>query len=144
MATTLVRNPLAARTQPHNAGMSISPCRTTLRKPSALKRPLSPEPAAEVADHSSKRARTAQAVVVEQSPTPAVSRAEAKKEKERRREKDRLAREEEFRIKYTRAFPSWVFYFDLDTGNPEIAATKAHLEKRLAYMGAVSSLSIVI
>ncbi|OJT10762.1 Hsk1-interacting molecule 1 [Trametes pubescens] len=116
--------------------MSISPCRTTLRKPSALKRPLSPEPAAEVADHSSKRARTAQAVVVEQSPTPAVSRAEAKKEKERRREKDRLAREEEFRIKYTRAFPSWVFYFDLDTGNPEIAATKAHLEKRLAYMGA--------
>ncbi|KAI0633400.1 Dfp1/Him1, central region-domain-containing protein [Trametes polyzona] len=137
MATALIRNPLATRPQPHNTDMSISPCRSTLRKGSALKRPLSPEPAPELADHISKRAKLApQAAVVQDSPTPAVSRAEAKKEKERKREKERQAREEEFRVKYTRAFPNWVFYFDLDTGNPEIATTRSHLEKRVAYMGA--------
>ncbi|KAH9855201.1 Dfp1/Him1, central region-domain-containing protein [Lenzites betulinus] len=135
MATTLVRNPLAARPQPHNTGMSISPCRTTLRKTSAYKRPLSPEPA-ELIDHSSKRAKTVPQLVVQESPTPAASRPETKKEKERRREKERLAREEEFRVKYSRAFPSWVFYFDLDTGSPEIATIRGHLEKRVAYMGA--------
>ncbi|KAI0371142.1 hypothetical protein BV20DRAFT_965816 [Pilatotrama ljubarskyi] len=137
MATALIRNPLATRPQPHNTGMSISPCRTTLKKASAaIKRPHSPEPAPELTDHSSKRAKTAPQPVVEQSPTPAVSRADAKKERERRREKERIAREEEFRIKYTRAFPNWVFYFDIDTGNPEIATTRAHLEKRVTYMGA--------
>ncbi|KAI0769319.1 Dfp1/Him1, central region-domain-containing protein [Trametes elegans] len=136
MATALLRNPLATRPQPHSTGMSISPCRTTLRKSAAIKRPLSPEPAAEPTDHSSKRAKTSSQTVVQPSPTPAVSRAELKKEKERRREKERMAREEEFKIKYSRAFPNWVFYFDLDTGNPEIATKRDHLEKRVAYMGA--------
>ncbi|KAI0829678.1 Dfp1/Him1, central region-domain-containing protein [Trametes gibbosa] len=136
MATTLVRNPLATRPQPHNTGMPISPCRTALRKTSAFKRPLSPEPAVELTEHSSKRVKTAPQPVVLHSPTPSAARADAKKDRERRREKERLAREEEFRVKYSRAFPSWVFYFDLDTGNPEIATTRAHLEKRVAYMGA--------
>ncbi|KAI0674990.1 Dfp1/Him1, central region-domain-containing protein [Trametes maxima] len=136
MATTLVRNPLATRHQQHDAGMSISPCRTALRKTSALKRPLSPEPATELTDHSAKRSRTTPQAVVLPSPSPAVSRTEAKKERERRREREKLAREEEFKVKYTRAFPNWVFYFDLDTGNPEMATTRAHLEKRLVFMGA--------
>ncbi|KAI9067134.1 hypothetical protein FKP32DRAFT_1755413 [Trametes sanguinea] len=128
MATAFTRNPLATRPQSHDAGMSVSPCRTTVKKTSALKRPLSPEPALELTDHSTKRAKTAQQVVVEASPTPALTRADAKKERERRREKER----EEFKIKYSRAFPNWVFYFDLDQAHPD----RAQLEKRVAYMGA--------
>ncbi len=123
--------------------MSISPCRTTLRRASgAIKRPLSPEPVADARDHSSKRVKTTLvAQVVQESPTPsALSRAEARKENQRKKDKERLAREEEFKVKYSRAFPNWVFYFDFDTGNPEVAATRAHLEKRVTYMGAVSGL----
>ncbi|KAI8993787.1 Dfp1/Him1, central region-domain-containing protein [Trametes punicea] len=127
MASTLVRNPLATRPQPHGAGMSVSPCQSMLKKSPVFKRPLSPEPGVEAADHSVKRAKIAGQPVVE-SPSPALSRAEAKKERERRRDKER----EEFKVKYTRAFPNWVFYFDLDPSNPE----RAHLEKRVAYMGA--------
>ncbi|TBU29544.1 Dfp1/Him1, central region-domain-containing protein [Dichomitus squalens] len=119
--------------------MSISPCRTTLKRANVvLKRPHSPEPADTPTDHSSKRVKTTpSAPVVQESPTPAAAaRAEAKKEKERRREKERIQREEEFKAKYSRAFPSWVFYFDLDSGNPETALIRNHLEKRVSYMGA--------
>ncbi|KAI0655956.1 Dfp1/Him1, central region-domain-containing protein [Cubamyces menziesii] len=128
MATAFLRNPLATRPQPDITGMSISPCRTTLKKSSAFKRPLSPEPAADLGDRSVKRAKTTSQAMVQESPTPGVSRTDAKKERERRREKEK----EEFKIKYSRAFPNWVFYFDLDTAHPE----RAHLEKRVAYMGA--------
>ncbi|CDO76723.1 hypothetical protein BN946_scf184796.g17 [Trametes cinnabarina] len=128
MATAFTRNPLATRPQLHDTGMSLSPCRTTLKKVSALKRPLSPEPAVDLTDHSTKRAKTTPQAVVDESPTPALTRADAKKERERRREKER----EEFKIKYSRAFPNWVFYFDLDPAHPD----RAQLEKRVAYMGA--------
>ena len=143
-AAPLPRNPLATRPQQHNTGMSISPCRTILKKSSvALKRPLSPEPADTPTDHSSKRVKTTpSAPVVQESPTPAAAaRMEAKKEKERKREKERLQREEEFKVKYSRAFPSWVFYFDLDSGNPETASIRNHLEKRVGFMGAVSRMN---
>ena len=124
--------------------MSISPCRTTLKRTDrALKRPHSPEPVETPTDHSSKRVKTTpSAPVVQESPTPAVAaRAEAKKEKERRREKERIQREEEFKAKYSRAFPNWVFYFDLESGNPETASIRNHLEKRVSYMGAVGDLN---
>lgn len=141
-AAPLLRNPLATRSQLNDSGMPISPCRTTLKKQSAVKRPLSPEPTEELRDHSSKRAKTnaSRAPVVQESPTPAAAaRAEAKKEKERQKEKDRSDREEVFKTRYTRAFPGWVFYFDFELDNPE-STTRTHLEKRVAYMGAVSSL----
>ena len=86
-AAPIPRNPLATRPQEHNTGMSISPCRTTLKRTNqALKRPHSPEPVETPTDHSSKRVKTTpSAPVVQESPTPAVAaRAEAKKEKERR------------------------------------------------------------
>ncbi len=143
-AAPLPRNPLATRPQQHNTGMSISPCRSTLKKTSvALKRPLSPEPADTPTDHSSKRVKTTpSAPVVQESPTPAAAaRMEARKDKDRRREKERVQREEEFKVKYSRAFPSWVFYFDLDSGNPETASIRNHLEKRVGFMGAVSCMS---
>ncbi|KAI0702947.1 Dfp1/Him1, central region-domain-containing protein [Cerioporus squamosus] len=132
-AAALPRNPLATRPQSHHAGMSISPCRTTLRKASAaVKRPHSPEPSADKDDQSSKRAKTTLvAPAVQDSPTQSVaSRADAKKEKERKKERDKL----EFKSKYSRAFPGFVFYFDLDTGNPEIEAVRMHLYERVKYM----------
>ncbi|RPD63918.1 hypothetical protein L227DRAFT_650888 [Lentinus tigrinus ALCF2SS1-6] len=134
-AATLPRNPLATRPQSHNAAMVSEPRRTALRKASAAtKRPHSPEPTADRDDHSSKRAKTALlAPVVQQSPSLSVaSRAEARKDRERRKEK----LEEEFKTRYTRAFPGFVFYFDFDTGNPEVEAIRAHLEKRVLYMRA--------
>ena len=143
MATAglFTRNPLATRPQLHDTGMSISPCRSTLRKPSTAKRALSPEPAADGRDHSSKRVRTSvsRAPVVEESPTPAAAaRAEEKRERAKQKAKDRLDREEDFKNKYSRAFPNWTFYFDFDLDNPETVSTRNHLEKRLNYMGAVS------
>lgn len=123
-ATAFPRDPLATRPQSHNAGMSISPCRTTLRRTSAaVKRPHSPEPTVDKGDQSSKRVRTTSvAPLVQESPTlSVVSRMEVKKQKERQREKEKL----DFKLKYSRAFPGFRFYFDLDTGNPEIEATKA-------------------
>ncbi|KAI0745486.1 Dfp1/Him1, central region-domain-containing protein [Earliella scabrosa] len=119
--------------------MSIAPCRTTLRKASgAVKRPHSPEPMADTHDHSSKRVKTTLvAPVVQESPTPlAASRAEAKKERERKKEKERLAREEEFKVKYTRAFPNWVFHFDFDACNSDHTALRSQLEKRLTNLNA--------
>ena len=140
-AAALPRNPLATRPQSHNGGMVISPCQTTLRKASSVnKRPHSPEPAADEDDQSSKRAKTSSVtLVVQQSPTLSVaSRAEAKKERDRKKE-SKFKAEEKFKTQYTRAFPGFVFYFDLDTGNPEVKAMKAHLEKRVSYMRALSS-----
>ena len=61
-----------------------------------------------------------------------------KKERERQKEKDRIDREENFKARYSRAFPTWVFYFDFDSDNPETAWTRTHLEKRILWMNAVS------
>ncbi|KAH9942302.1 Dfp1/Him1, central region-domain-containing protein [Epithele typhae] len=114
--------------------MSISPCRTSYKKSSsALKRPLSPEPAAEDYDQSLKRAKTSTSrfVVVDESPLPAAAaRAEVKRERERQKDKERMVREETFKAKYSRAFPSWTFYFDFDSNTPETAAIRSQLEKR--------------
>lgn len=97
---------------------------------------------ADTHDHSSKRVKTTLvAPVVQESPTPlAASRAEAKKERERKKEKERLAREEEFKVKYTRAFPNWVFHFDFDACNSDHTALRSQLEKRLTNLNAVSRL----
>ncbi|EKM54344.1 uncharacterized protein PHACADRAFT_258137 [Phanerochaete carnosa HHB-10118-sp] len=60
------------------------------------------------------------------------ARPDAKEEKD----KIRAAREAEFRIKYTRAFPNWTFHFDLDAHQPELAALKNKLERRVVQLGA--------
>lgn len=123
------RNPLSFRPHTHHQSVSISPCQTVSRKPTAVKRPRSPEPTKdEIVPQSIKRFKP----VVD--PTgPSASREETKKEKERRR----AEREEEFRIKYRRAFPNFVFYFDLDTINTEIGALRVNLERRVLHLGAV-------
>ena len=110
-----VRNPLASKYLQQN--VTIAPNQTSLRRHSTGKRPCSSD--AEC-DSSAKRAKIA-------------TLDETKREKEKRR----ADREQEFRVKYTRAFPSFVFYFDIDPLNSELHALRASLEKRVTYMGAV-------
>lgn len=110
-----VRNPLATRYYHHND--TIAPSQTTLRRHSTTKRPCSSD--AEC-DSSAKRAKIA-------------FNEETRKEKEKRR----ADREHEFKVKYTRAFPSFVFYLDIDPLNSELHALRSNLEKRVIHMGAV-------
>lgn len=110
-----VRNPLTSRYLSHN--QTIAPSQTTLRRQSIAKRPCSSD--AEC-DSSAKRAKIATA-------------EDIRKEKEKRRSD----REEEFKVKYTRAFPDWIFYFDIDPVTPELQALRLDLEKRVAHMGSV-------
>ena len=111
-----VRNPLANRYYHHND--TIAPSQTTFRRHSTAKRACSSDVEC---DSSAKRAKLA-------------IHEETRKEKEKRR----ADREHEFKVKYTRAFPSFVFYFDIDPLNSELHALRTNLEKRVTHMGAVS------
>lgn len=103
------------------------------RKSSSVKRARSPDPGD---TQIVKRAKA----LVDTRPTSSL-REEARrkdvKEPREERERKRGEREEEFRIKYTRAFPNWVFYFDLDTDDAETAATRKELERMVSHMNAV-------
>ena len=70
---------------------------------------------------------------------PALTREDPREEARREKERKRAEREEEFRVKYTRAFPSWTFHFDLDAMSPDVATLKDNLERRVKHMGAVST-----
>lgn len=129
MATTLNRRPLGTR-QHLQQLIGNSPQKS--RTPSAsVKRPRSPEPAGDASGSqtNSKRVRAALA-------EPATLLDEERKDKEQRRQA-REAAKNEFRVKYTRAFPSWVFYFDLDQLDPDIAALRNSLASRVTQLGAV-------
>ena len=99
------RRPLASRALSLQIPNVISPLKRSLSGP--FKRARSPDTTVESA---SKRAKAI--------PPSHTARDDERKEKERKRT-EREAQKEEFRIKYTRAFPSWVFYFDLDLLDPE-------------------------
>lgn len=103
----------------------MSPFKQGVRSASLLlKRPRSPDPAA---DASIKRVR----------PTPTeATHGEDRKDKERRRV-ERETQKAEFRFKYTRAFPAWVFYFDLDLSDPESAALRDSLVARVVHLKSV-------
>lgn len=122
----ILRHPLAIRPFSHQVSSSSVP--TT--KPPSTKRSRSPEIVHDVLQ-SAKRPRG-----VDQSLAQTQNREESKKDKERRR----AERETEFRVKYTRAFPSWVFYFDPDAANPETIAFCERLTDRVQRMGAVRTL----
>lgn len=141
MAAVLSRNPLGTvKPLANHVSATVSPWNTTARRLSSTsKRAHSPDPT-DGLGQSAKRAR----------PVPESSRAAARDELKRRdaresreskeeRDKRRLEREEEFRVKYTRAFPNWTFHFDLDTHQPEVAVIKNKLERRVAQLGAVRS-----
>lgn len=118
--TTVVRNPLATRSHSQQAPTPGPSWQTTRKVPSA-KRAYSPEPSIEAQGNSSKRAKAA---APESTTAPALDKKLLR----------RVEREQEFREKYSRAFPNWVFYFDLDTVAP---AMKDSLGKRVVQMGAV-------
>jgi len=50
---------------------------------------------------------------------------------------ERELQKADFRVKYTRAFPGWVFYFDLDLLDPESAALRSSLAARVTHLKAV-------
>ena len=131
---TLIRNPLSTRPLTNQISTPASSLHLMARKSSSTKRARSPEAGD---SNSAKRSRAAGDTL---RPTTSV-RDEVKrrdgKEPREERERRRAEREEEFRIKYTRAFPNWVFYFDLDIGDTETATTRKELERMVSHMNAV-------
>ncbi|CCM00409.1 uncharacterized protein FIBRA_02439 [Fibroporia radiculosa] len=98
-----------------------------VRKAAASKRGRSPDPAREdTISHDTKRLRSS-------AESPAPTRDETREEK---RERRRVGREQEFKVKYLNAFPNWIFYFDLDTLNPDVVAMREGLERRVSHTGA--------
>lgn len=129
---TVGRNPLASRTIPPQSPSGHQGLKTTRTACGISKRSRSPDP---VHDSRGKRPKG-----VPLSPAPSHTqpagparddgRTQDKEEKRALRE----AQREEFRIKYRKAFPSWVFHFDADLiANPVSEELQADIE----YLGAV-------
>ncbi|KIP06599.1 hypothetical protein PHLGIDRAFT_35864 [Phlebiopsis gigantea 11061_1 CR5-6] len=127
------RNPLATvKPLANHVSATIAPWQTSSRKlSSASKRAHSPDPGEE-ASQSAKRARAAQesSRIVRED-----SRRKDAKEKEDR-DRRRAEREDEFRTKYSRAFPNWIFHFYFDADTPELDALKHKLQRRVEQLGA--------
>ena len=129
----LTRRPLSTRQQELSFG--LSPQKLPTR---SVKRPRSPDTPGHVAltPTHSKRVKSVSA----EPTTFAATNDEERRDKDHRR----LAREaakNEFRIKYTRAFPSFVFYFDLDQLDLQSATLRTSLVARAVQLGAVCWLS---
>ena len=136
--SALSRNPLASRSVTNHLSASSSVWKDTLSKSSSFKRTRSPEPGDSL---SAKRSKAA----VENTRALVPTRDDARKREGKEtkdskddRERKRIEREEEFRVKYTRAFPNWIFYFDLDSLESDTALVRKELEKTVLHMGAVS------
>lgn len=127
----ILRHPLAVRPFSHQISPTSS-LQTVPTKLSSAKRSRSPDIVPDVAQLS-KRPRG-----VDQSLVP--TREESKKDKERRR----TERETEFRVKYTKAFPTWVFYFDTNAADPETIALCERLTDRVLRMDAVRIVHLIL
>ncbi|KAI0342039.1 hypothetical protein BDW22DRAFT_1484911 [Trametopsis cervina] len=130
--STSTRNPLSSRSLTNHTSVSTSSIQSALRKSSSAKRARSPDPGEGLVVKRSK-------ALIESSRQAVAARDEIRrkeyKEPKEERDRRRIEREEEFRIKYTRAFPNWVFYFDLDADAPETAAVRKEMEKMVHTMG---------
>lgn len=127
---TTSRRPLSTRTPQLQVPPTMSPSKPGICLASQLaKRPRSPDTTAELTDHQAtvKRVRAA--------PVEA-THGEDHRDRERRR-MERELQKADFRVKYTRAFPGWVFYFDLDLLDPESAALRSSLAARVVHLKAV-------
>lgn len=113
------RRPLTTRT------LLNSPSNVT-RTVSGSKRARSPENGEVQTHHVLKRVRP-----LEPPPSIVPSR-DIRKETERKMEREQ--KEAEFREKYSRAFPTWKFYFD--TEKP-LSISKSSLKSRVLSLGAV-------
>jgi regulatory subunit for Cdc7p protein kinase len=136
--STLSRNPLSSRSFSNHYSASASSWKGTLLKSSSVKRTRSPEPSDVL---SVKRSKALQDSSRSAIPIRDDARRRETKEPKEERERKRNEREEEFRVKYSRAFPNWVFYFDLDALEPETAVLRKEYEKLVLHMGAVRVLA---
>lgn len=100
---TLHRRPLQTRSLPVN----VSPSKHTRPVAGPSKRPRSPEPQAD--------ASTSQQAVKRAKVTAAVARAPKDTNIKDRKHEEREQQRVEFREKFTRAFPSWIFYLDTES-----------------------------
>lgn len=130
MAAVNRRPALAART----AGLQLPPFldgkeRATGRSVSA-KRTRSPERAGDQSARNGnpKRAR---------SSTTTVTRPAADALGKRRKSASQTVKDEKFSAAYGKAFPNFVFYFDIDSADAESAALRKILESRVCQLGAV-------
>ena len=127
--TSVSRRPLVpvSRTLSLQIPTVLSPLKRTAS--SVSKRARSPDATAE---SNSKRVKRESL-----SPSTLAAREDDRKEKERKRA-ERDAQKQEFRIKYTKAFPGWVFYFNLDLLDPDSASVREYLESKVTQLGGVS------
>ncbi len=100
---------------------------------STVKRPRSPDP---LDSQPSLRAKRPKPVPPPPSPTPAPQEDDSKLKERKRAERE--AQKEEFRIKYTRAFPKFSFYlhWDVSEGDPD---ARERLQARIHHMDAVGT-----
>jgi regulatory subunit for Cdc7p protein kinase len=131
---TLTRRPLEGKRslpQLMSTGSPLSRL-STRSLSSTAKRPRSPD--AFLDFQQSLSAKRPKPVSPSPSIIPAVQEEDSKF-KERKRA-DREAQKEEFRVKYTRAFPKFSFYlhWDVSEGDPD---ARERLQARINYMDAV-------
>lgn len=127
---TVARRPLAPRAFPVQLPVGVSPLRTTkaTHVMATIKRPRSPD----VFD-----APTRTGVSTNKRPKCVTATPEQERKDREKRKAERDAQKEEFRVKYTRAFPSWTFYFD----TPD--SEKERLAARVEQLDAVSCLVLL-
>lgn len=133
MTTINRRPPLAPRALSLQIPAVVSPLKRIVS--GASKRARSPDL---LGDAGSKRAKGGPP-----SPGTLAAREDERKEKERKKT-EREAQKEEFRIKYTKAFPSWVFYFDQDLLDPDNASAREYLEAKVSQLGGVCYVLYVV
>ena len=116
MAAVVIRRPLATRVQQGQIPNVVPTLSTKAHgSTSASKRARSPDmrppqaPAGEA--QASKRVKCSTGMTT-------ISREHDARERERKRALKEAAKED-FRAKYTKAFPSWVFYFDTNESEAE-------------------------
>lgn len=127
------RRVLAPRVQRNTLPIDASTPKATRVVPTSTKRPRSPDLLGEMHTHQTTPKRVK---ATPPSPSRTMKRDDDRKQREQRKV-EREAQKTEFRVKYTRAFPSFVFHFDLDTLDPESAATRRNLESKVSSLGAV-------
>jgi len=102
---------------------------------STIKRARSPDPLVLDASSASttKRARSSASSAQITATTGTINRDDRKE----RRQQDRLMKEAEFRAKYTRAFPTFVFFLDAESLDAS-GVTRKSLELKINQLSGVS------
>ena len=119
---SVMRRPLGSRSLPHHAnGTSaidlLKPAKVLSNIAITVKRPRSPDAREDHSILAAKRTKCVNGIA-----NTVVNAQDDCHEKEKRKA-SRDAQKEEFRVKYSKAFPSWTFYFDTsDEEKSDLAA----------------------